>query len=144
MENYIFTYCAILLYFACSALFIFHLKLPHKRTVCLSKKHISFLCFGCLFLHCLAFFSHFTSCSSNTTKILLLTDSVSNLLVNFFCLFKIHHFVFIVLVPSACISKTSIRICQAKFIMQSIEHSVCYFVIFFRIPELACNSGAST
>ncbi len=57
MENYIFTYSAIILYFACSALLFFQIKQPAKSKVSLSKKHIILIGLGGLCLHGLALFN---------------------------------------------------------------------------------------
>ena len=46
MENYIFTYSAIILYFACAALLFFHIKQPADSTTGLSKKHIVLIGLG--------------------------------------------------------------------------------------------------
>ena len=61
MENYIFTYSAIILYFACSALLFFQIKLPDNNTGGLSKKHIVLLGFGGLCLHGLALYQGMVS-----------------------------------------------------------------------------------
>jgi len=61
MDNFIFTYSAIILYLACSALLFFHLKRPaneaDKKTGLLSKKQIITMGLGALCLHGLALYS---------------------------------------------------------------------------------------
>ncbi len=57
MENYIFIYSAIILYFACSALLFFQIKQPVKDTVSLSKKHIVLIGLGGLCLHGFALYN---------------------------------------------------------------------------------------
>ncbi len=57
MENYIFTYSAIILYFACSALLFFHIKQPADSTTGLSKKHIVLIGLGGLCLHSFALYN---------------------------------------------------------------------------------------
>lgn len=57
MENYIFTYSAIILYFACAALLFFQIKQPAENNVRLSKKHIVLIGLGGLCLHGFALYS---------------------------------------------------------------------------------------
>ena len=57
MENYIFNYSAIILYFACAALLFFHIKQPVDSTTGLSKKHIVLIGLGGLCLHSLALYN---------------------------------------------------------------------------------------
>ena len=57
MENYIFTYSAIILYFACSALLFLQIKQPTENKISLSKKHIVLIGLGGLCLHGLALYA---------------------------------------------------------------------------------------
>jgi len=57
MENYIFTYSAIILYFACAALLFFHIKQPADNATGLSKKHIVLIGLGGLCLHSFALYN---------------------------------------------------------------------------------------
>ena len=57
MENYIFTYSAIILYFACAALLFFHIKQPAENAAGLSKKHIILIGLGGLCLHSFALYN---------------------------------------------------------------------------------------
>ncbi len=57
MENYIFTYSAIILYFACAALLFFHIKQPAGNAAGLSKKHIVLIGLGGLCLHSFALYN---------------------------------------------------------------------------------------
>jgi len=65
MDNYIFTYSAIILYFACSALLFFYLKRPDKQATetagMLSKKHIIAIGLAGLVLHSLALYNSMMS-----------------------------------------------------------------------------------
>lgn len=61
MENYIFTYSAIILYFACSALLFFQIKQPVKNNAGLSKKHIVLIGLAGLCLHGLALYNSMIS-----------------------------------------------------------------------------------
>ncbi len=61
MNNYIFTYSAIILYFACSALLFFHIKQPEKQAAensgRLTKKQIISIGLAALLLHGLALYN---------------------------------------------------------------------------------------
>ncbi len=65
MDNLIFTYSAILLYLACSALLYFHLKRPANKAAknagLLSKKQIITMGLAALCLHGLALYSSMVS-----------------------------------------------------------------------------------
>ena len=61
MENYIFTYSAIILYFACSVLLFFRIKEPTERSAGLSKKHIVLIGLGGLCLHAFALYNSMLS-----------------------------------------------------------------------------------
>lgn len=61
MENYIFTYSAIILYFACAALLFFQIKQPAEAPGTLSKKHIVLIGLGGLCLHGFALYSSMIS-----------------------------------------------------------------------------------
>lgn len=61
MENYIFTYSAIILYFTCSALLFFQIKQPVKNNASLSKKHIVLIGLAGLCLHGLALYNSMIS-----------------------------------------------------------------------------------
>ena len=57
MENYIFNYSAIILYFTCAALLFFHIKQPADSTTGLSRKHIVLIGLGGLCLHSFALYN---------------------------------------------------------------------------------------
>ncbi len=61
MVNYLFTYSAILLYLACSALLFFHIKQPANTPGTLSKKQIIIIGLAALILHCFALYHSMTT-----------------------------------------------------------------------------------